>query len=301
MVRACLPNVVAVPSAGWRSTAASDAPWPDTPCPPNTHTHTRTRTHTHTHTRAHARSTHLGIVMEYVSGGNMADYILKTILLKFGSFDTRDGLVMEEPEARYFFTQVAAGHTGCVCVRTPGSACALQACVCVCVRVCVCVCVRARMRQCPTCVAQASRAAAHGVGVGGGIGASMPRPALTARSLRRVTGRRTNRSSTRWTSATGTRSRTGVLRRRAACGHAHLAAHAARGATGSAAQLPHTARASRTPSTHGHAWHVPCVCVCVCVCCHNRMCVCVCVLVPQGPQDGQHAAGRRHAAAHQAV
>lgn len=36
----------------------------------------------------------------------MADYILKTILLKFGSFDTRDGLVMEEDEARFFFTQV---------------------------------------------------------------------------------------------------------------------------------------------------------------------------------------------------
>lgn len=50
--------------------------------------------------------THLGITMEYVAGGNMADYILKTILLKFGSFDTRDGLVMEEDEARYFFTQV---------------------------------------------------------------------------------------------------------------------------------------------------------------------------------------------------
>jgi hypothetical protein len=45
--------------------------------------------------------------MEYVAGGNMADYILKTILLKFGSFDTRDGLVMEEDEARYFFTQVS--------------------------------------------------------------------------------------------------------------------------------------------------------------------------------------------------
>eukprot|EP00775_Hariotina_reticulata_P005879 gene5879-6120_t len=42
--------------------------------------------------------THLGLVMDYVAGGNMADYILKTILLKFGSFDTRDGLVMEEDE-----------------------------------------------------------------------------------------------------------------------------------------------------------------------------------------------------------
>jgi hypothetical protein len=52
--------------------------------------------------------------MEYVAGGNMADYILKTILLKFGSFDTRDGLVMEEDEARYFFTQVG------VCVGTQG-------------------------------------------------------------------------------------------------------------------------------------------------------------------------------------
>ncbi|WIA40085.1 hypothetical protein OEZ86_013498 [Tetradesmus obliquus] len=50
--------------------------------------------------------THLGLVMEYVAGGNMADYILKTILLKFGSFDTRDGLVMEEDEARYFFSQI---------------------------------------------------------------------------------------------------------------------------------------------------------------------------------------------------
>lgn len=57
--------------------------------------------------------THLGIVMEYVAGGNMADYILKTILLKFGSFDTRDGLVMEEDEARYFFTQV--GLFACNC------------------------------------------------------------------------------------------------------------------------------------------------------------------------------------------
>jgi serine/threonine-protein kinase SRK2 len=44
--------------------------------------------------------------MEYVAGGNMADYILKTILLKFRSFDTRDGLVMEEDEARYFFSQI---------------------------------------------------------------------------------------------------------------------------------------------------------------------------------------------------
>ncbi len=50
--------------------------------------------------------THLGIVMEYVAGGNTADHILKTILLKFGSFDTRDGLVMEEDEARYFFLQI---------------------------------------------------------------------------------------------------------------------------------------------------------------------------------------------------
>jgi hypothetical protein len=44
--------------------------------------------------------------MEYVAGGNMADYILKSILLKFGDFDRRDGLVMEEDEALYFFKQV---------------------------------------------------------------------------------------------------------------------------------------------------------------------------------------------------
>ncbi|KIZ07630.1 hypothetical protein MNEG_0326 [Monoraphidium neglectum] len=50
--------------------------------------------------------THLGLVMEYVAGGNMADYILKSILLKFGDFDRRDGLVMEEDEALYFFKQV---------------------------------------------------------------------------------------------------------------------------------------------------------------------------------------------------
>jgi serine/threonine-protein kinase SRK2 len=50
--------------------------------------------------------THLGLVMEYVAGGNMADYILKSILLKFGQFDRRDGLVMDEDEALYFFKQV---------------------------------------------------------------------------------------------------------------------------------------------------------------------------------------------------
>lgn len=44
--------------------------------------------------------------MEYVAGGNMADHILKTILLKWGSFEDRDGLVMEEDEARYYFIQV---------------------------------------------------------------------------------------------------------------------------------------------------------------------------------------------------
>lgn len=51
--------------------------------------------------------------MDYVAGGNMADYILKTILLKFGSFDTRDGLVMEEDEARYFFTQIISAVCYC--------------------------------------------------------------------------------------------------------------------------------------------------------------------------------------------
>jgi len=47
-----------------------------------------------------ASRTHLGLVMEYVAGGNMADYILRTIQLKFGGFDSRDALVMEEEEAR---------------------------------------------------------------------------------------------------------------------------------------------------------------------------------------------------------
>jgi serine/threonine-protein kinase SRK2 len=51
--------------------------------------------------------------MEYVAGGNMADYILKTILLKFGSFESRDGLVMEEDEARYFFIQIISAVDFC--------------------------------------------------------------------------------------------------------------------------------------------------------------------------------------------
>ncbi len=55
----------------------------------------------------------MGLVMDYVAGGNMADYILKTILLKFGSFDTRDGLVMEEDEARYFFQQIISAVDYC--------------------------------------------------------------------------------------------------------------------------------------------------------------------------------------------
>jgi hypothetical protein len=55
--------------------------------------------------------------MEYVAGGNMADYILKSILLKFGQFDRRDGLVMDEDEALYFFKQVGGGGwAGLVCV-----------------------------------------------------------------------------------------------------------------------------------------------------------------------------------------
>ena len=51
--------------------------------------------------------------MEYVAGGNMADHILKTILLKFGQFDRRDGLVMDEDEALYFFTQVVSAVEYC--------------------------------------------------------------------------------------------------------------------------------------------------------------------------------------------
>ena len=97
--------------------------------------------------------------MEYVAGGNMADYILKSILLKFGDFARRDGLVMDEDEALYFFKQV--GRRGgrahvcvlCVCVRV--CVCArvcvrvyVRVCVCVCMCVCVCVCVCARVCVC---------------------------------------------------------------------------------------------------------------------------------------------------------
>ncbi|KAI8469214.1 MAG: kinase-like domain-containing protein [Monoraphidium minutum] len=57
--------------------------------------------------------THLGLVMDYVAGGNMADYILKSILLKFGDFDRRDGLVMEEDEALYFFKQIISAVAYC--------------------------------------------------------------------------------------------------------------------------------------------------------------------------------------------
>jgi hypothetical protein len=62
--------------------------------------------------------------MEYVAGGNMADHILKSILLKFGDFDRRDGLVMDEDEALYFFKQVR-GILGSVIVRVGmcGSVC----------------------------------------------------------------------------------------------------------------------------------------------------------------------------------
>jgi serine/threonine-protein kinase SRK2 len=51
--------------------------------------------------------------MDYIQGGNMADFILKTILLKFGGFDTRDGLVMEEDEARYYFRQIVSAVEYC--------------------------------------------------------------------------------------------------------------------------------------------------------------------------------------------
>lgn len=57
--------------------------------------------------------THLGLVMEYVAGGNMADYILRSILLKFGHFENRDGLVMEEDEALYFFKQIMSAVEYC--------------------------------------------------------------------------------------------------------------------------------------------------------------------------------------------
>ena len=88
--------------------------------------------------------------MEYVAGGNMADHILKTILLKFGQFERRDGLVMDEDEALYFFTQVGAWAGGCArvcvlccvfCVRVFCGCVCVGVCVCVFCVVCVCVCV----------------------------------------------------------------------------------------------------------------------------------------------------------------
>jgi serine/threonine protein kinase len=61
---------------------------------------------------------HLGLVMEYVAGGNMADYILKALLLKHGSFDPLPGeaprgLVLDEDEARYYFLQVVRAVDFC--------------------------------------------------------------------------------------------------------------------------------------------------------------------------------------------
>lgn len=57
--------------------------------------------------------THLGLVMEYVAGGNMADYILKCVYTKYGGFDECDGLVMDEEEARYYFKQIITAVEYC--------------------------------------------------------------------------------------------------------------------------------------------------------------------------------------------
>jgi len=61
---------------------------------------------------------HLGLVMEYVAGGNMADYILKALLLRHGSFEPAAGapargLVLDEDEARYYFLQVVRAVDFC--------------------------------------------------------------------------------------------------------------------------------------------------------------------------------------------
>jgi serine/threonine protein kinase len=61
---------------------------------------------------------HLGLVMEYVAGGNMADYILKALLLRHGTFDpvpgeAPRGLVLDEDEARYYFLQVVRAVDFC--------------------------------------------------------------------------------------------------------------------------------------------------------------------------------------------
>jgi serine/threonine protein kinase len=61
---------------------------------------------------------HLGLVMEYVAGGNMADYILKALLLRHGTFEPAPGapargLVLDEDEARYYFLQVVRAVDFC--------------------------------------------------------------------------------------------------------------------------------------------------------------------------------------------
>lgn len=45
--------------------------------------------------------THLGLAMEYVSGGNLTAYVME----KYDSTGIRNGLYMTEPEAQYFFKQ----------------------------------------------------------------------------------------------------------------------------------------------------------------------------------------------------
>ena len=96
----------------------------------NTYTQNHTTKPKKTKKQNKTNSTHLGLVMEYVAGGNMADYILKTILLKFGSFDSRDGLVMEEDEARYFFKQIVSAVQYCHENRVAHRCVAVLCCFC---------------------------------------------------------------------------------------------------------------------------------------------------------------------------
>lgn len=53
--------------------------------------------------------THLGLVMEYVAGGNMVNYVTK----KRETKHTRDGLCMDEDEARYYFLQLLSAVEYC--------------------------------------------------------------------------------------------------------------------------------------------------------------------------------------------
>jgi len=64
---------------------------------------------------------HMGLAMEYVSGGNLTEYVTN----KWESTPSRNGLFLAEDEARYFF-KVRALHGGAKGwgAHTPASVCA---------------------------------------------------------------------------------------------------------------------------------------------------------------------------------